>query len=89
MTDNDQRMTATVQPLVLDMLEWLAARPRTYEQVMEAWRTSCPRLPVWEDANDEGLVSIEGRNGRPYVCVTPAGFEFLRKLRPEVARYRD
>jgi D-3-phosphoglycerate dehydrogenase len=75
-------MTQTVEPLVLDMLEWLSRSERSYAETMDAWRTSCPRLPVWEDANEEGLVSIEARNGRPYVSVTPAGLEFLRKLRP-------
>lgn len=75
-------MTPTVEPLVLDMLEWLSRSERSYTETMDAWRTSCPRLPVWEDANDQGLVSIEDRNGRPYVRVTPAGLDFLRKLRP-------
>ena len=42
--------------LVLDLLEWVAKRPRSYDEVMEAWRTSCPRLPVWEDACDHNLV---------------------------------
>jgi D-3-phosphoglycerate dehydrogenase len=73
-------MTPTVEALVLDLLEWLAARERSYEETMDAWRTSCPKLPVWEDANDDGLVAIENRDGRSVVCVTPAGFGFLRKL---------
>ncbi len=42
-----------VEALILDLLEWLAARERTYEEVLEAWRTSCPKLPVWEDANHQ------------------------------------
>lgn len=50
---------------------------------MDAWRTSCPKLPVWEDANELGLVSTENRNGRSSVHVTPAGFELLKKFRPE------
>jgi hypothetical protein len=41
----------TVEVLILDLLEWLTVRDRTYEEVMDAWRTSCRRLPVWEDAN--------------------------------------
>jgi hypothetical protein len=44
--------------LVLDLLAWVAARPRTYRETMEAWRTSCPRLPVWEDALDNGLIAV-------------------------------
>jgi hypothetical protein len=45
-------------PLVRDLLEWVLARPRTYGETMEAWRTSCPRLPVWEDAMENGLVAV-------------------------------
>ena len=41
-----------VEALIIDLLEWLTKRERTYEEVMEAWRTSCPKLPVWEEAND-------------------------------------
>jgi len=75
-------VTQTAEVLVLDLLEWLACRDRSYEETMDGWRTSCPRLPVWEDANDLGLVSIENSNDRPSVRVTPAGFELLRKFRP-------
>jgi len=42
--------------LVRDLVGWLAAGPKPYAEVMEAWRTSCPRLTIWEDAVDEGLV---------------------------------
>jgi hypothetical protein len=48
--------TTAPQTLILDLIDWLAAGPRPYDEVMEAWRTSCPRLTVWEDAVDEGLV---------------------------------
>ena len=65
--------------LVLDLLEWVASRPRTYSEVMDAWRTSCPRLPVWEEAVDMGLVA---RVYRPdvgaMVHVTAVGKELLR-----------
>ena len=53
-----------VEALILDLLEWLAKGEKSYEEVMEAWRTSCPKLPVWEDANDRGLVTTEESNGR-------------------------
>jgi hypothetical protein len=76
-------VTSTVEVLVLDLLEWLARQDRSYEETMEPWRTSCPRLPVWEEANDDGLVCVVDNNGRSLVRVTPAGFELLRKLRPE------
>lgn len=44
--------------LLIQLLAWIAARPRRYGETMEAWRTSCPRLPVWEDAVEAGLVEI-------------------------------
>ncbi len=66
-----------VESLILDLLDWLVARERTYEEVMDAWRTSCPKLPVWEDANDRGLVCREMVNGRSLVRVTPSGIALL------------
>ncbi len=68
-------MTDTVvEALILDLLQWLSDRERTYEEVMSAWRTSCPKLPVWEDANDRGLVIISGA----IVKLTPSGQSFLK-----------
>ena len=68
--------------LVLDLVEWIAERPRPYADVMEAWRTSCPRLPIWEDAVDLGFVVRAAANGGgPTVDVTPAGLAFLRAER--------
>src|SRR5580698_9845290 len=60
--------------LVLDLLDWLAPGPRPYAEVMEVWRTSCPRLPVWEDAVDAALVVRHVPAGQgPVVELTPAG----------------
>ena len=75
-------MTQSVEVLVLDLLEWLSRQERSYEETMDAWRTSCPKLPVWEDANDQGLIRVENQNGRSAVRVTPAGFDLLKKFRP-------
>ncbi|HEY2660416.1 MAG TPA: hypothetical protein VGI79_11885 [Caulobacteraceae bacterium] len=47
-----------IDALTLQLLDWIAARPRTYGETMEAWRTSCPRMPVWEDALSDGLVGV-------------------------------
>ena len=47
----------TTDPLVLDLLEWIAKEPRLYADVIETWRTSCPRLTIWEDAVDGGYVA--------------------------------
>ena len=48
-----------LDPLVLDFVEWIAKEPRAYADVLDAWRTSCPRLTVWEDAIDRGLVDAQ------------------------------
>ena len=75
-------MTDTVvENLILDLLEWLAKRDRTYEETMDAWRTSCPKLPVWEDANDRGLITLDAPNGHNIVRLTPAGLAFLAQHR--------
>ena len=75
-------MTDTVENLILDLVEWVGRKERTYQETMEAWRTSCPRLPVWEDATEHGFVETTFANGRSLVRVTPAGFEFLKEKRP-------
>jgi len=46
-----------VDALVLDLLEWVGHGTRPYTEVIEVWRTSCPRLPVWEEANARGLLA--------------------------------
>jgi D-3-phosphoglycerate dehydrogenase len=73
---------SVLENLVVDLLEWLGRRERTYEDVMDAWRTSCPKLPVWEEASDRGLVTREVRNGSSIVRITPRGAEHLQQRRP-------
>ena len=71
-------MPDTLTPLTTDFLAWLAARPRPYDEVMEAWRTSCPRLTIWEDAVGDGLVARTRAAGEPaMVELTAAGRTFL------------
>lgn len=70
-----------VEALILDLLQWLTNGERTYEEAMDAWRTSCPRLPVWEDANDRGFITSEHVNGRTVVRVTSPGLAFLDQRR--------
>ena len=65
--------------LVLDFLEWLALKPRPYAEVMAAWRTSCPRLTVWEDAVDRGYVARRPTAEGLRVTVTEGGEKFLRE----------
>jgi hypothetical protein len=72
----------TVGNLILDLLDWIGRKERTYQETMDAWRTSCPRLPVWEDANDRGLVETAPANGISRVRLTPAGLALLKEQRP-------
>jgi hypothetical protein len=65
--------------LVLDLLEWIAKEPRSYRQTMDAWRTSCPRLAVWEEAVDRGFVVRARAAGGVRVKTTDAGFAFLAR----------
>lgn len=74
-------MTDTVENLILDLVEWVGRRERTYHETMDAWRTSCPRLPVWEDATSRGLVETTFSNGLSLVRVTAAGLDLLKEKR--------
>jgi hypothetical protein len=68
---------ALLHPLTRDLLHWLARTPRTYVETMEAWRSSCPRLTIWEDALADGLVAVERRpdiaDGRTIAVLTERG----------------
>jgi hypothetical protein len=73
-------MSDTIEPLLVDLVAWVAKEPREYLEVMEAWRTSCPRLPVWEEANARGLIARErGLHGAAMVRVTEEGRAFLER----------
>ncbi len=41
----------------LELLTWVTTRPRSYDDVVEAWRSNCPRHAVWDDAVTAGLVT--------------------------------
>jgi hypothetical protein len=72
-------MTGTMDALVLDLVEWIAREPRLYSEVIETWRTSCPRLTIWEDAVDRGYVARRPSAGAGVrVAITAAGEKFLR-----------
>ena len=75
-------MDDSVDALILDLLEWMGPRPRPYAEVLEAWRTSCPRLPVWEDANDRGFIARRRAPDRgTLLAVSAAGAKHLREHR--------
>ena len=72
-------MAGTADPLVLDFVEWIAREPRLYSEVVATWRTSCPRLTIWEDAADSGYVERETIAGfGMVVAVTEDGEKLLR-----------
>lgn len=70
-------MPGGVPLLMVQFLEWVASRQRTYAETMDAWRTSCPRLSVWEDALMDGLVQIDHHQ----VSITEAGKSVLNNHR--------
>ncbi|HTT10722.1 MAG TPA: 3-phosphoglycerate dehydrogenase [Burkholderiaceae bacterium] len=75
-------MRDPVDALVLELLEWIGSGTRPYLEVMEAWRTSCPRLPVWEEANLRGLVETEHAPGQErHVRLTAKGGDVRRRAR--------
>lgn len=90
------RMSDPVDTLILDLLESIAPGPRPYSDVMSAWRTSCPRLPIWEEAVARGFIERRSDRGGAVVCLTGTGREFLlrhrgsdegpRNPRPEAVR---
>jgi len=76
------RVMDTLTPLICDLLEWLAREPRSHAEVMDGWRTSCPRLPVWEEANARGFVTREHRPGvGAFIAVSRDGRAHLAQHR--------
>ena len=72
-------MSETADPLVLDFVEWVAREPRAYAEVIATWKTSCPRLTIWEDASERGYVARETLPGIGLIiAVTPHGEKLLR-----------
>jgi hypothetical protein len=49
--------------LIRQLAEWAAERPRSYGEAMEAWRSSCPALTIWEDALAERLIEVRPAPG--------------------------
>ena len=69
-----------IEPLILDLVEWVEKKPRPYIDVMDAWKTSCPRLTVWEDAVDHGYLrrKSDAHEGQ-MVVTTKSGRQFLKQ----------
>jgi hypothetical protein len=76
-------MSDSVDVLICDLLEWLGTSSRPYAEVLEMWQTSCPRLPVWEDANDRGFIERHHVPGQgEVISVSRAGTAHLLASRP-------
>ena len=75
--------TRIIESLILDLVEWAGRKKRTYQATINAWHTSYPRFPVWENAIGRGLVETASANGCRLVRVTPAGLALLREKRPQ------
>ncbi len=79
-------MTDSTEDLVLDLLEWMGSSPRPYAEVLEAWRTACPRLTVWEDANERGYLERHYEPGRGrLISVSGAGADHLHRHRGDAS----
>jgi hypothetical protein len=73
-------VTDTLVPLVLDLVEWVDKEPRLYSEAIEIWRTSCPRLAVWEDAFERGYVTrVSSPDQSAMVMTTASGQRLLRE----------
>ncbi len=71
-------MSASPNLIMIQFLQWVAARPRRREDVLDAWQSSCPRFPVWEDARADGLVrQCGGEAGENRVELTESGRALL------------
>lgn len=62
MTD-EQYQKDVLSSLTGQLLAWVAERPRTYGETIEAWGTHCPHFPIWEDAQRDRLVQVKGQTG--------------------------
>ena len=76
-------MADPVRPLMFEFLTWVASRRRTYHEAMDAWRSTCPRFTIWEDALNDGLVRVErkGPRSQSEVALTPQGRAILDRGR--------
>jgi hypothetical protein len=72
------------ESVTFDFLAWIDARERTYAETIEAWRTSCPRLSVWQEAFAEQLVRVVrgSDSSAPTVVLTARGRSALNGSSP-------
>jgi hypothetical protein len=72
-------MSESARLLMIEFLQWIASRPRTYSEAMEAWQSTCPRHTIWEDAFIDGLIQISRSETtrNPEVTLTARGVACL------------
>jgi hypothetical protein len=70
-------MPDPVEVLVLELLAWIGPDGKPYREVMDAWRTSCPRLPVWEEANERGFIERHCHGSEATIRVSALGVKAL------------
>ncbi len=72
-------MSESSNLLMLEFLTWVADRPRTYNDAMEAWQSDCPGQTIWEDAMIDGLIEIDRNDGihNPEIALTQRGKALL------------
>jgi hypothetical protein len=56
-------MFGPVEAVVIDLLDWIGPRARSYAEAIDAWRTSCPCLPDWEVGNARGDIKRKHLEG--------------------------
>ena len=80
---------ADLSSSMLEFLSWVAARRRTYDDAAEAWRSTCPRHTIWEDAFIEGFVRLTtDRPGLCEVLLTTAGQIALEQAQAPAEKLR-
>lgn len=72
-------MSESASPSMLEFLNWIASRRRTYAEAIEAWQSTCPRHTIWEDALIDGLVqfNVAETGHEPHVTLTTRGIALL------------
>lgn len=73
-------MMTAHESLTLQLLEWIAQGSHSYLDALDTWKSSCPRLTIWEDACAAGLIDCTpGRSG--VVSLTGKGRKQLEESR--------
>jgi hypothetical protein len=72
-------MSQPVDLLMLEFLDWISSRRRTYTEAMNAWQSTCPRHTIWEDAMIDGYIQLnrQGTLSDPEVMLTSLGRSLL------------